>query len=193
MEVSKTKLKKDYDVYAPLVLSDSLTPLNRKKGQVQRYKVAGTLPTAEEYKILKLKKYSMTYESAFQDAIGEAGCLLDEMGEWQSNMDGTGLENTDKYQMVSEACDYLQELDGLEDSVPPRWPEGTILVLPLVRSQSRSSRACEAAGVLREIADRLNEMAEEDGCEDKDDVLESASAIEDAADTLENIEFPGMF
>ena len=37
--------------------------------------------------------------------------LKDEMGDWRDNMDGTGLENTDKFQRVSEAADTLESAE----------------------------------------------------------------------------------
>lgn len=42
--------------------------------------------------------------------------LFDEMENWRDGMEGTGLENTAKYNVVSEACDNLEEIKSqLED------------------------------------------------------------------------------
>lgn len=41
--------------------------------------------------------------------------LKSEIGDWRDNMDGSGLENTDKFQEVSDCAD---ELDGIDSDVP---------------------------------------------------------------------------
>jgi uncharacterized coiled-coil DUF342 family protein len=55
----------------------------------------------------------------FEEATSELSSLAEEMRSWADNMEGagTGLENTDKYQRVSDAADILEneqsELDGI--------------------------------------------------------------------------------
>ena len=55
----------------------------------------------------------------FEEATSELSSLAEEMHSWADNMEGagTGLENTDKYQRVSDAADILEEqaseLDGI--------------------------------------------------------------------------------
>lgn len=37
--------------------------------------------------------------------------LNEELDSWKSNLEGTNLENTNKYQMLEEACSRLEEID----------------------------------------------------------------------------------
>lgn len=54
--------------------------------------------------------------SALEDAKSEVESLKDEIEEWKSGMEGTNLENTEKYQTLSDCYDALEEmLSRLED------------------------------------------------------------------------------
>lgn len=60
-------------------------------------------------------------QSALEIGMNELESLRDEMGEWAGNMEGTGLENTEKYERVREAADTLDnavsELEGKSDEI----------------------------------------------------------------------------
>lgn len=47
--------------------------------------------------------------SMIEQGLSEIECLADEMESWQSNMEGTNLENTEKYQLVEECATALRE------------------------------------------------------------------------------------
>jgi predicted nucleic acid-binding Zn-ribbon protein len=52
---------------------------------------------------------------------GEVECLRDEIESWKSNLEGTNLEASNKYQMLSDAYDALESgvssLEGIDTSV----------------------------------------------------------------------------
>ena len=51
------------------------------------------------------------------DAIEEIEILRDEIEEWKSNMEGTNLENTNKYEQLEECSGELEQLmDDLENA-----------------------------------------------------------------------------
>lgn len=55
-------------------------------------------------------------ESALEDAKSEVESLRDEIEEWKGGMEGTNLENTEKYQTLSDCYDALEDmLSRLED------------------------------------------------------------------------------
>ena len=50
------------------------------------------------------------------EPIEEIRTLKEELEEWMSNLEGTNLENTMKYEQLEEAVSLLEELEsGLED------------------------------------------------------------------------------
>jgi len=55
--------------------------------------------------------------SKIEGGMGEIEVLADEMESWRDNMQGTNLENTDKYSRVEEAADTLRQgCDDLENA-----------------------------------------------------------------------------
>jgi chromosome segregation ATPase len=56
--------------------------------------------------------------SKIEDGKSEIDCLLEEIEEWRDNMQGTNLENTSKYQEVSDCADELEYLtDNLNEII----------------------------------------------------------------------------
>ena len=50
------------------------------------------------------------------EPIEEVRILKEELEEWMSNLQGTNLENTTKYEQLEEAVSLLEDLEsGLED------------------------------------------------------------------------------
>jgi len=62
----------------------------------------------EVREMLKVKEAQIALEDLDE---GEFEDLKSEMESWRDNMSGTNLENTDKGQRVSEACDVLDGID----------------------------------------------------------------------------------
>lgn len=54
---------------------------------------------------------------ALSAAVNEVRELTEEMTEWRDNMDGSGLENTEKFSMVEAAADSLEsaDVDAIEE------------------------------------------------------------------------------
>jgi hypothetical protein len=78
--------------------------------------------------------------------LGEIESHMDEMTSWRDNMEGTNLENTQKYSDVSETA---EELEGIDTNIP-------------------------------EITD-------------VDEIDSTADTLDEIADTLEGLNFPGMY
>lgn len=131
--------------------------------------------------------HTTTIGTAAGDSLADLEALRDEMAEWRDGMEGTGLENTEKFQTVSEVADgldaaYEYAQSALEDEVL----QGSIEELPITlntqvnkdkrRGNSRAVRAANVASIFDSIIDRLNEMA--------NDSEDAASALEGELDML---------
>jgi len=134
-------------------------------------------------KKLKTETITQTISEALEDAKFELSSLAEEMGNWRDNMEGTNLENTTRYEEISECADTLEDLDSrlrdieIEDDreITYTWSH------PYGRSIGRGWRAGYVCAILNAIGDALS---------DND---ESVAELQDIATELEGLEFPGMY
>jgi len=138
-------------------------------------------------KKLKTETITQTVENALEDAKSEVSALAEEIGEWRDNMDGTGLENTMKYEEVSEAADSLEDLDSrfqyieIEDDDIKEKEITYYWSHPYGRHIGRSWRAGMVVAALNAILEVLP---------DEDD---TRGELEDIVSEIENMEFPSMY
>jgi hypothetical protein len=130
-------------------------------------------------------------DTAFMETILEGvktdlTMLSEEMRSWADNMSGTALENTMKYEQVEECASELEDVQSTVENV--EIPEALKLkqitykyLLPRSRYVGRSWRAGQVSSALTALAENLP-----DNTEGKDD-------LENAADTLTGLDFPGMY
>jgi len=139
-------------------------------------------------KKLKTETTTQTISEALEDAKFELSSLAEEMGNWRDNMEGTNLENTTRYEEVSECADTLEDLDsrlqdiGFEDDseitdrvITYSWSH------PYGHNIGRGWRAGYVCAILNTIAEALPD----------DDP--SLPELQDIATELEGLEFPGMY
>lgn len=191
----------------------------KKKGKIKSFKVLRNIPEREEVKAEADKKlYTESLESRFNSGQGEIESLMEEINDWKGGMEGTGLENTGKFETLEEASSYLEtindELECIEVAeLPIEIRERKIMVSRIgrKRSSSRYDRASEAAENLEAIAgeldiviDELSKKRGEIDTEKKGDefdkleelisrIEECTSTIQEQVDEIQNVEFPGMF
>lgn len=66
----------------------------------------------EELKPKEVKdRLKQAAEILHEADVSEVVSLQEEMGNWRDNLSGTALENTNKFQTVSDAADTLENLD----------------------------------------------------------------------------------
>lgn len=66
----------------------------------------------EELKAKEVKdRLKQAAEILHEADVSEVVSLQEEMGNWRDNLSGTALENTNKFQTVSDAADTLENLD----------------------------------------------------------------------------------
>lgn len=137
--------------------------------------------------------------------------LRDEMQDWVDNMSGTGLENTNRYEMAEEAVSQLDDVDSIDfeeiwNAIPEDCPiteeelkaikYTCILYTPKSKKQqpSRSYRLANALshirGALQAIEDYLEDKKDVEGV---NDILQVADDIGGQVGDLDSVDFPGMF
>jgi hypothetical protein len=203
--VTGASLKSAYDAYFASVLVDYLHPQSRAKGERQKYGIAKPLPSKEEYMAMLSKRYSTTVESLVDDGYSAIEELRDEMQECYDNMPES-LQGGDIGQRRQEAADALDNIAGNRPDVPEQVAGETLVFLPALDQESRAKRAANAAdmlssaaGAIREWIDAEPEKKEgesvtEDEPESREDIAnECADTLENDAEELSSVEFPGMY
>lgn len=217
-EVGIVKLKNAYDSYVTHVLGGYLERLHPRKTGKRRpsakFKVIKPLPSVEEYSALRAKIFTVSLDSLVSEAYSEIETLRDEMQEWFDNLTDN-LQQTERGQRVEEAADTLNSIDM--DVAPDVLNHLELLYLPNFDATSRSSRASEAADMLRSAKEAIYDWIAEICPNGEDDTEESrvvsfgdgddkqevsvnwadlksfADQLESNADELDNVEFVGMY
>lgn len=167
----------------------------------------------------KSVRETVSLESAVEMGKDELTCLHEELDEWRGNMEGTGLENTEKYQTLEESTELLQSaVDSVEmvefEDVPETAKVSYMAYNP--RKASRRVRGDFAVMLLQDSQGVCETVAEDFECQvqtledalpkDAEDTTEMtelrakaetwsahAESLRDACDELESVEFPGMY
>lgn len=164
---------------------------------------------------------SVTTEMEISSALtcSDIESLRDEITEWRDNMDSNGLENTPKYEEVSECADGLDTVDNLEDPLSglvaiaekEGFGEEMLKVTTYVnrrkgRGPARWVRLSNEVSAIRVGIERMNEEKEKKEAilqeqEEEDETLrelvneidDHVSELEGYLDELDGISFPGMY
>lgn len=113
----------------------------------------------------------VSVETCLDYAKSDLESLSEEMGSWRDNMEGTALENTGKYETVSECADTLEDQSSsLDDAVSNIQDleafdfSKTVKVTyskPYSRSESRSTRLSHVVAYLQAAKDELQSQIDE--------------------------------
>lgn len=138
----------------------------------------------------KFEAKTATIDEVVQDATAEVQDLLVEVESWAQGMEGTNLESSQKYETLQEALEELgrvgDELEGVDipeeiAELEVTWHERRTTKSTHI---SRAMRAGDASSMLEAAAEAVEEI---EGANDLHDTLQ------EAANDLGNIEFPGMY
>jgi hypothetical protein len=215
------KLTGAFGRYAVPVLrgQDYIEDAERKRGAPRRFKVLKDLPDLEAFAKLQAARYTTTLASLVDEARGEAESLRDECQEWYDNLP-EAFQQGDKGSQLEEAVSNLENISV--DDLATELGEMSVVYLPSLECDSRRDRASEAACKFRAVAEELRELAtkieeqqnaeddeedneeagEEEADEDEEEkklegdpveINQIADDLENAADELDNVEFPGMY
>lgn len=157
--------------------------------------------------------HTSTIDGAVADALSELQGLRDEVREIVENASGTGLENTQRIQTLSETADTLDSHVDDEPDAPDAItaePQKQITYVEMTKKRgvSRAQRHDNAIAQLSAAVAGVEEMiealeAEEEKAaeEQKEQIEEKKSdletyrdAIQELIDNLDGaVEYPGMF
>jgi len=141
-----------------------------------------------------------TVKECLEDAASELEGLAEEMREWQGNMEGTNLEYTSKYEVVSEAADTLEDkkselddvinnLEGLEPTVDLDKEVEVRYVKPYGRYESRPTRRDRVVAYLEAVKDHLETVVSNlESEKDELEALEEAGMDEEQQEEIERLE-----
>jgi len=154
----------------------------------------------------KVDEVSMTVVDAISSAQSDLQELFDECDNWKSGMEGTGLENSNKYSMLDDVCSTLEsaisELDSIDTSTVSGLDELTFkCILRYKRQKSRADRTSDivsylecAVGKIEDRVSELEDLPETDEMEEQiNNLNEIKDYIESATSDLESADYPGMY
>lgn len=203
--ISSITLSKTYGSDAKYVLSAYLRalPKTSRRGPTT-YEIVQPLPAVEAYKAVRDARHSSSVEDLVESAKGEIETLAEEMNNWADNMP-EGLQGGDKYSEIQDAASTLEGI-SIED-IPERFLQIRAVMHPNYDKESRSDRSAEASAQLRAAADAIEAQIEVDKAAndakekagetvepiDEDEYHSVAANLNEAADELDNLSFPGMY
>lgn len=186
--------------------------LAKRKGRARPAVYLVKLPLPDKEALAKLalaKLYTRPLGDWYEDAKSDEEGLRDEMTEWRDNMDGSGLENTSKFEEVSQAADSMeaQELPGMPEAlagIPVTVHPSSLVVSARHRHgkdrTGRSWRHSEALGILEAVKEAAEALGAELRGKATEEAEERAAIAEEFAgeianytDEVEGVDFPGMF
>jgi len=193
--ISIRKLTCDYDRWATKVLEAEGFIEQLPKEGMRKYKVLKTLPIRDTYIALRNARYTDTATSIISGAYSDIIDLCEELSSWRDNIQGTGLENTDRYNTLDDAVSTLENIS--EPTIPEWFNNFKILRLPnLERHRSRTTRASNAKADIDAVVEEVSQILDIDNKipkEMKDEIQECLNQIENDFNEVENVEFPSMY
>ncbi len=204
-QLSSRALKKQYwrGAGEDLVTLGYAERVQRRKGCLQWYRVLKALPTGQDLDTEIRDHYTRPITEWLDVVDEELNALKEEMEEWRDNMDGTGLESTDKYQEVEECVDDLDAaLEDFDPEVAASNPNLSGISVPVEPGSlfvscnhrgkrkriGRHWRAQEVCNILHAIEQAVRAKQSPDK-----QVGEFADLIRNVVHGADSIEFPSAF
>lgn len=133
-----------------------------------------------------------TVASAIEDAFSEISELATELRDWEESM-SDNFSGTEKYQLVSEAADALEEHQELGVDLPDAISSTSIKVTQGVKKYksdgalSRAARLGNAVLAMRGAQEHVTSL------DDADNFQELADRLDELADAWDSIDIPTMY
>lgn len=203
--ISSITLSKTYGRDYKYILMGHLKALPKasRRGPTS-FEILSELPTLELYALLRNSKHTTTVGSLVEDAKGEIETLAGELTDWKDSMP----ENLQGGNKADELDSAISELEGISiDDVDEKFVDVKVVFHPDYDVDGRASRASEASNKLRAAAEAIEAQYEADkkANDEKDakgepvealdeyDYRSVAENLNEAADLLDNVVFPGAF
>lgn len=157
--------------------------------------------------------HNLSVDSLLRD-YSDVESLKDELESWKDGMEGTNLENSQKFSDLDEACSALEaafdkfeeatgelgdmvKLEGYAEKVKPILEKTVPFIVDTHPRKSRSDRNDEVMRSIRAGVDELSTLVEtlegKDEMELHDAVQQIIDDFEEGLGELENVSFPGMY
>lgn len=193
--ISIRKLTSDYDRWSiDVLISNGFIEQLPRKGGMRKYKILKDLPTRDVYLALRNAKYTEMAGNVISGAYSDITDLCEELSSWRDNMQGTGLESTDKYSILE---DTISTLENISEPNIPEWLESfKILRLPNMEpNKSRAIRASDAKADIDAVIEEVSQALKTNKIPQKeqDKIQEYLDQIENDFSEIENVEFPSMY
>jgi hypothetical protein len=158
------------------------------------FRIIESLPTKEEYLTIRDAYYTHTLEHHLASAYAEIETLADELSEAFENMPES-LQGSELGERRSEASQELMEIAEDPPMVPEEFASVELLHIPSTKVSSRGDRAEEAASRMKAVAQKLSELLQTTKTRKSvaANVEEVCEQLEDHANAVRDIEFPGMY
>ncbi len=188
-------ISRTYDGHIWEVLMGHVEQLPRQKGQRTSFRIVAALPEKTEYLQLKERHFTKTLETLVDAAYGIVDELQGELLDAYENMSERS-KNGSVGQARSEAAEQLESISGNVPTLPDSVSSIQVVHYPMLRRSTRGGRVDKAAAILRAASEAIRQFRTKEAKLKKAEAkaLDVCSQqLEDHADELENIEFPGMF
>lgn len=147
---------------------------------------------------LKMISSSSTISESFDTAKTDIETLAEEMRNWEENMSGAGtnLENTSRYETVSETADQLENArDSLQDlEVPECIKLSSVNVKEYKNTKARWRILANAVNNLQAVINFL----ESSDCpqipdDNKNSIEEFKDGLQETINEADGVDFPTMY
>ena len=165
-----------------------------KRGAVRRYKVIEELPTAEQYRELRAKRFTTTLGELLEDAYSQAETVGEELREWYDNLP-EAFQEGDKGERLNEAADVIENAvcEKPSDPLPDAIAELPVVFIP-GEPGSRAATLCEAADMMTTVQNELERLGElPEHAAHHEAMSETRDTLDNAVSELQGVEVPGMY
>lgn len=184
-----------YDGHVWQVLKAHFEALSRTKGQQSRVRIVAAIPEKAEYLQLKERYYTKTVEALVSEAYETVNELQEELQQAYDNMP-ENLQDGPLGEARLQAADQLEDISGDQPEVLTCVASLPIVHYPRVDQSSRGLRAYAATEMLRTAAKAVSDYPASEVALKKRETKaleEFAEQLEEHADSIDAVEFPGMF
>lgn len=193
--LAATSFRNRFGLQAVNVLSKCTPPFivgePKKRGGYRKFTIVVALPSKEEFERLRTAKYQTTINELIEDAVSELECLRDELQEWYDNLPDS-FQQSEKGDEIQNAIDAFESVQNQD--VPKSVAALPIVFIPVESMPSRSDRRDNAAAMLRDVIDYLQNWVEaSENTEENATVEDLIAELGTMADDAEGVEFPRAF
>ncbi len=176
--------------------AESSRSMYRKKGAKQAFTVVKVFPT--DVSACITEHFRVPVIRALDDAFSEIESLKEELQEWYDNLPES-FQNGDKGDALQSAISELEGVDDFRSGYKDAEIERLFKTMPGIvvwpsSGPSRSDRCCSAANAFQAVKKAIdNNIVLADKPDDEKTLESFSSYLDDTVQTLQSVDFPGMY